>query len=93
MRLAPRRRAGVHKGRGDQAGLAPRRARGTQHPPPPSRHTHLRAPRAITTLTYSPAGAWLFAGTEGGEVVTVNAARRAVQLVHPVASGGIGYTG
>jgi len=47
----------------------------------------------ITTLTYSPDGAWLFAGTESGDVITINTARQAVQLMHPVASGGIGHTG
>jgi hypothetical protein len=47
----------------------------------------------ISTLTFSADGAWLFAGTESGDVVTINVTRRAVQLMHTVASGGIGYTG
>lgn len=49
--------------------------------------------RNVTTLTYSADGAWLYAGTASGDVVTINAPRRAVQLVHPVASGGVGWTG
>lgn len=47
----------------------------------------------MTTLTYSADGAWLYAGTESGDVVTINAARRSVQLMHPVATGGVGWTG
>lgn len=31
--------------------------------------------RNVSTLTYSADGAWLFAGTESGDVITVNAAR------------------
>ncbi|KAI8474579.1 MAG: flagellar associated protein [Monoraphidium minutum] len=47
----------------------------------------------ISTLTYSADGAWLFAGTESGDVITINVARRAMQLMHPVANGGVGFTG
>lgn len=59
---------------------------------------HKTAPKThpasnVTTLTYSPDGAWLFAGTESGDVVTVNAPRHAVQLLHPVAAAGVGWGG
>jgi WD40 repeat protein len=47
----------------------------------------------VSTLTYSLDGTWLFAGTESGDVVTVNVPRRAVQLMHPVASAGVTWTG
>ncbi|WIA35292.1 hypothetical protein OEZ86_003749 [Tetradesmus obliquus] len=46
--------------------------------------------RAITCLCFSQDGNWLFAGTASGDVLTVNVARRAVQLMHTLASGGIG---
>ncbi|KAF6264277.1 flagellar associated protein [Scenedesmus sp. NREL 46B-D3] len=46
--------------------------------------------RTITCLCFSADGSWLFAGTASGDVLTINVARRAVQLMHTVASGGIG---
>eukprot|EP00775_Hariotina_reticulata_P008043 gene8043-8238_t len=46
--------------------------------------------RGISCLQFSADGAWLFAGTASGDVLTVNVARRAVQLLHPVASAGVG---
>jgi hypothetical protein len=36
--------------------------------------------RAITCLCFSQDGNWLFAGTASGDVLTVNVARRAVQV-------------
>jgi hypothetical protein len=36
--------------------------------------------RAITSLCFSPDGAWLFAGTASGDVLTINVARKAVQV-------------
>lgn len=39
--------------------------------------------RTITTLTYSQDGMWLFAGTAAGDILTINAQRKAVQVHHP----------
>lgn len=38
--------------------------------------------RAVTCLCFSQDGAWLFAGTASGDVLTVNVARKAVQVGH-----------
>lgn len=36
--------------------------------------------KPLTSLCFAADGAWLFAGTAAGEVLTVNVARRAVQV-------------
>jgi hypothetical protein len=36
--------------------------------------------RSITCLCFSADGNWLFAGTASGDVLTINVARRAVQV-------------
>jgi len=52
--------------------------------------------RGINCLCFSADGAWLFAGTASGDVLTINVARKAVQvravlLVWPdIASNGLG---
>lgn len=46
--------------------------------------------RTYTSMVFSANGEWLYAGTESGDVVTVNILRRTVQLVHPVCSLGVG---
>jgi len=46
--------------------------------------------RHYTTLTFAADGAWLYAGTKSGDVVTVNVTRKAIQLVHPLCSIAVG---
>lgn len=38
--------------------------------------------RAVNCLCFSADGAWLFAGTASGDVLTVNVGRKAVQVGH-----------
>ncbi|GLC48645.1 hypothetical protein PLESTB_000121000 [Pleodorina starrii] len=45
--------------------------------------------REYTCLLFSADGAWLYCGTTSSDVVTVNVQRRAVQMAHPVCSGGV----
>jgi WD40 repeat protein len=47
--------------------------------------------RAITSLRFSTDGAWLFAGTTSGDVLTINVARKATQLMHSIASAGVAH--
>lgn len=46
----------------------------------------------ITSLIFGTqdGGAWLYAGTSAGDVLTINVARLAVQLVHPATRHGVG---
>jgi hypothetical protein len=46
--------------------------------------------RTFTSMVFSRDGAWLYAGTTSGDIVTINVLRAAVQLVHPACGGGIG---
>eukprot|EP00983_Pelagomonas_calceolata_P126730 1161334-Pelagomonas_calceolata.AAC.6 len=46
----------------------------------------------ITSLIFGTqdGGAWLYAGTSAGDVMTINVMRTAVQLVHPATRHGVG---
>jgi len=46
--------------------------------------------RNFTSMVFSTDGLWLYAGTASGDVVTINVARRTMQLVHPACSAGVG---
>jgi WD40 repeat protein len=46
--------------------------------------------RSFTCLKFSPDGQWLYCGTSSGDVVTVNVARRSMQMSHPCCSSGVG---
>ena len=46
--------------------------------------------RSFTCMTYSADGQWLYAGTTSGDIVTVNVARRTMQMTHPTCSAGVG---
>ena len=46
--------------------------------------------RSFTCMAFSADGQWLYAGTTSGDIVTVNVARRTMQMTHPACSAGVG---